>query len=62
MKIFLVKVTLQIGVKRLFCTKKVKSIVRTYVISDLNSEENVRMFYERNNCKRQVKQSLELKK
>ena len=62
MKIFLVNVTLQIGGKRLFCTKKVKSIVRTYVISDLNSEENVRMFYEKNNCKRQVKQSLELKK
>ena len=62
MKIFLLKVTLQIGMKRLFCAKKVKSIVWTYVISDLNSEENVRMFYEKNNCKRQVKQSLELKK
>ena len=62
MKIFFLKVTLQIGMKRLFCTKKVKSIVWTYVISDLNSEENVRMFYEKNNCKRQVKQSLELKK
>ena len=32
-----------------------------YVISDLNSKEVVRTFYEKN-CKKQIKQSVELKK
>ena len=46
-KIFLQKVTLQIGLRKFFVIEKVKSIVPwTYSISDLNREESVGTFYE----------------
>ena len=43
--------------------KKVKNTVPwTYIISDLNGEEIVRMFYEKELQKKQIKKNLELKK
>ena len=48
--------------EEIFVIKKVKNIVTwTYVINDLNREETVGTFYEKN-CKKQIKKSLELKK
>ena len=45
---FLQKVMLQIGLKKLFVIKKIKSTVPwTYVISDLTGEEIVGKFYEK---------------
>ena len=45
-----------------FVIKKVKSIVTwTYVINDLNGEEIVETFSKKN-CKKRIKESLELKK
>ena len=44
--------------EKVFVIKKVKTTVPwTYVISDLNGEEIVGMFYEKN-CKKQIKKSL----
>ena len=46
-KIFLQKITLQIGLKVVFVIKKVKNTVPwTYVINDLNGKEIVGTFYE----------------
>ena len=46
-KIFLQKVTLQIGLKKFYVLEKIKNAVpRTYIISDLNIEELVGTFYE----------------
>ena len=61
-KTFLQKATLQIGLKRFLWFKKVKKTVWwTFVIKYLNGEDIVRTFCEKS-CKRQIKQSLELKK
>ena len=47
-KIFLQKDTCQIGLKKVFVIKKVKSAVPwTYVINDLNREEITGTFYEK---------------
>ena len=47
-KIFLQKVRLQIGLKKLLWLKKVKNAApQTYVINDLNVEEIVGTFYEK---------------
>ena len=46
-KIFLQKVTLQIGLKKFYVLEKIKNAVPwTYIISDLNIEELVGTFYE----------------
>ena len=46
-KIFLQKITLQIGLKVVFVIKKVKNTIPwTYVINDLNGKEIVGTFYE----------------
>ena len=43
--------------------KKVKNTVPwTYFINDLNGEEIVGTRFEKKNCKKQIKKSLELKK
>ena len=48
--------------EEVFVIKKVKNTVPwTYVINDLNGEEIIGTFYEKN-CKRQIKKNLELKK
>ena len=47
-KIFLQKDTCQIGMKKFFVTKKVKSTVpKTYVINDINVEIITGTFYEK---------------
>ena len=47
-KIFLLRDILQIGVKKSLSLKKIKNTVPwTYVLSDLNEEEIVRSFYEK---------------
>ena len=48
--------------EEVFVIKKVSNIVTwTYIISNVNTEEIVGTFYEKS-CKKQIKQSLELKK
>ena len=60
-KAFLQKAMFQIGLKIFFVIKKVKSTVSwAYVISDLKVEEIVGTFT-KNNCKKRIKESLELK-
>ena len=50
------------GLKNLFTIKKDKNTASwTYCISDLNGEETVGTFHQKN-CKNQIKKSLELKK
>ena len=62
MKIFLQKVTLQIGLN-VFVFKKVKNTVPwTYDINDLNVEEICWNFLRERIAKKQIKKSLELKK
>ena len=63
-KTFLQNATFRIGVKKFFVTKKLKTTVLwTYVSSDLNGEEIIGKFhFIKKNCKKQIKQSLELTK
>ena len=47
-KIFLLKDTHQIGLKKFFVVSKIKNTVPwTYVINDLNGEEIIGIFYEK---------------
>ena len=46
-KIFLQKVTLQIGLKKYLRLKQLKILCRGHVINDLNGEEIVETFYEK---------------
>ena len=43
-------------------TKGKNTVPWTYVTSDLVGEKTAGKFYEKKNCKNQIKQSLELKK
>ena len=56
------KAAYQIGLKQVFLIAKIKyTILRTYVISDLKMK-NLLQFFMKENCKKQIKKSLELKK
>ena len=57
-KTFLQKVTFQIGLEKFL---RLKSVPWTYVISDINDEEIVETFYEKELPKK-IKNGLELKK
>ena len=71
-KIFLQKITLQIGPKKFLWYKKLKSTVPwIYAVDDLNGEEIKNDLQEKKtktktktkkNCKKQVNESLELKR
>ena len=56
------KVAYQIGLKQVFLIAEIKcTILRTYVISDLKVK-NLLQFFMKENSKKQIKKSLELKK
>ena len=58
-KIFLQKFIFLIGLKNFFAIKKVTNTVQwTYVVNDLNAKEIVT----KRNCKKQIKNNLDLKK
>ena len=49
--------------EEVFVIKKIKNTVPwTYIINDLNGEEIIGIFYEKEYCKRLIKKYLELKK
>ena len=48
--------------EEVFLIKTLKTLCRGHAISDLNGEEIVETFYEKESQKKQVKKSLELKK
>ena len=60
-KIFLKKFTFQIDLESFLWLKKFKILCCGHVISDLNGEK-IMEHYTKTNCKKQIKNSLELKK
>ena len=60
-KIFLENVTLQIGVKN-FLIKKVKDLFYGHMLLLILMEKKLLECFMKKNCKKQIKQSLELKR
>ena len=61
MKIYLRKVTLQVG-QKIFVIKKVKIMYRGYVLLMILIEKKLLERFTKMNCKRQIKKNLKLKK
>ena len=61
-KIFLQKVTLQIGLKKFLWLKKLKILCPELMLLMISMEKKLLEHFTKNNCKKQIKKSLELKK
>ena len=61
-KIFLQKVTSDIGLKNFLWLKKLKILCRGYMLLVILTEKKLLQFFTKKNSKKQIKKSLEFKK
>ena len=61
-KIFLQKVTLEIDLKKFLLLKKLKILCRGHMLLMILTEKKLLELFTKNNCKKQIKKILELKK
>ena len=62
MKMFLQKVTLQIGLKKFLRLKKLRTLFRVHMLLVILKEKKLLKRFTKKNCQKQIKKSLELKK
>ena len=62
MKMFLQKVTLQIGLKKFLRLKNLRTLFRVHMLLVILKEKKLLKRFTKKNCQKQIKKSLELKK
>ena len=62
MKMFLQKVTLQIGLKKFLRLKKLRTLFGVHMLLVILKEKKLLKRFTKKNCQKQIKKSLELKK